>query len=248
MNRGDGAGERDVVYIGRYHCSTNNYKSTSGVKPKANITRSTARSGIHNLGSTIWQCDFAMRFTIWLLYIVEYANWNSQTKIGYGCGNNSSTENMGYTDSMPYHTGTTKTSRTTYGTGTQYRNIEGLWDNVYDWMDGCYYNSSGMNIIMNPSSFSDSSNGTSIGTPSNGWPSAFSVKNVSGTFPTFIPSSASGSDSTYSCDSWDFYSSYPCLYVGGNYSQNSYRGLFCVGYYTSSSADAGVGCRLQELP
>ncbi len=54
-DRGDGKGERDIVYIGRYHCNTNNYKSQSGVKPKANITRSTARTSIHNLGSNIWQ-------------------------------------------------------------------------------------------------------------------------------------------------------------------------------------------------
>lgn len=67
MDRGDGHGERDVVYIGRYHCNSS-YKSGTG-SPKASITRSSARSGIHNLGSTIWQSDFAMRFTIWLLYI-----------------------------------------------------------------------------------------------------------------------------------------------------------------------------------
>ncbi len=67
---------------------------------------------------------------------------------------------MGYTDSMPYHTGTTLASRDSYGIGTQYRYIEGLWDNVYDWGDGCYYNSNGLNIINTPSSFSDNSSST----------------------------------------------------------------------------------------
>ena len=175
MDRGDGKGERDYVYVGRYHCASD-YKSKTGVKPVVSITRSSARSSIHNLGTNIWQCDFAMRFTIWLLYIVEFADWDSQTKIGYGCGNNSATENMGYTDSMQYHTGTTLSSRTTYGASTQYRWIEGLWDNVYDWCDGCYYNSNGLNIILNPSKFSDSSGGTAVGTPSDGYPSAFTVK------------------------------------------------------------------------
>lgn len=247
MDRGDGKGERDVVYIGRYHCHTSNWKSQTGGKPKASITRSSARSSIHNLGSNIWQVDFAMRFTIWLLYIVEFADWNSQAKIGYGCGNNSNTENMGYTDGMTYHTGTTKSSRTTYGCGTQYRNIEGLWDNVYDWCDGCYYNGSGLNIIKNPSQFSDSSNGVSVGTPSSGYPSKFSVK-TNGGFPLFIPTQASGSDSTYSCDNWDFNSSYPCLVVGGSYGQNASRGLFFVGYSSSSYTGSNIGCRLQELP
>ena len=63
---------------------------------------------------------------------------------------------MGYTDNMTYHTGTTQSSRTSYGLGEQYRHIEGLWDNVYDWLDGCYYDANGLNIILNPSSFSDS--------------------------------------------------------------------------------------------
>lgn len=245
MDRGDGHGERDMVYIGRYHCN-GTYKSGTG-SPRANMTRSSARSGIHNLGSTIWQSDFAMRFTLWLLYIVEFADWNSQAKIGYGCGNNSSPQSMGYTDSMPYHTGTTQSSRTAYGYGTQYRNIEGLWDNVLDWCDGCYNNSDGLNIILNPSKFSDSSNGTAVGVPSNGWPSAFKVK-ANGGFPVFIPTSASGSDATYSCDSWSFGSSYPCLYVGGGYGQSANYGMFCVYCSTASGYDGYLGCRLQELP
>jgi len=245
MDRGDGHGERDVVYIGRYHCN-DTYKSGTG-SPRANMTRSSARSGIHNLGSTIWQSDFAMRFTIWLLYIVEFCDWNSQNAIGYGCGDNRSAQSMGYTDSMPYHTGTTQSRRTTYGCGTQYRNIEGLWDNCYDWCDGCYYNSNGLNIILNPANFSDSSNGTAVGVPSDGWPSAFRVK-ANGDFPVFIPTSASGSDATYSCDHWYFGSSYPCLYVGGYYSRSFNYGLFYVSCNSASVYGGSIGCRLQELP
>ena len=248
MDRGDGKGERDVVYIGRYHCGASAYKSASGQNPKNNTTRANFRSSIHNLGSTIWQADWAMRFTLFLLYIVEFADWNSQAKIGRGCGNNSGVQAMGYTDSMPYHTGTTQTSRDTYGLGTQYRNIEGLWDIVYDLVDGCYNSSSGLMIILNPSSFSDSSGGTSVGTPSSGYPSKFSVKNVSGTFPLFIPSEASGSDSTYSCDSWYFSAGYPCVCAGGGYSQVLDHGLFFFSYTGASSAGAGRGSRLMKLP
>lgn len=245
MDRGDGHGERDVVYIGRYHCN-GTYKSGTG-SPRVNMTRSSARSGIHNLDSTIWQSDFTMRFTLWLLYIVEFADWNSQKTIGKGCGDNSAPGNMGYTDSMPYHTGTTQNSRDSYGLGTQYRNIEGLWDNVYDWGDGCYYNSNGLNVILNPANFSDGSGGTAVGTPSNGWPSAFTVKTTGG-YPLFIPTAASGSESTYSCDNWDFSSSGPCLCVGGFFSHYSDYGLFCVSYGAATYFSGFIGCRLQELP
>ena len=245
MDRGDGNGERDVVYVGRYHCASG-YKSKTGSPPLTRKTRSSARTNIHSLGSAIWQCDFAMRFTLWLLYIVEFADWNSQAKIGYGCSPSSDTFTMGYTDSMPYHTGTDQSSRATYG-GTQYRNIEGLWDNVLDWCDGCYNNSDGLNIILNPSKFSDSSNGTAVGVPSNGWPSAFKVK-ANGGFPMFIPTSTPGSDATYSCDYWYFSSSSPCLCVGGDYIHNSNYGLFYVNYSNASNAYGNVGFRLQELP
>lgn len=245
MDRGDGNGERDVVYVGRYHCASG-YKSKTGSPPLTSMTRSSARTSIHSLGSAIWQCDFAMRFTLWLLYIVEFADWNSQAKIGYGCSPSSNTFTMGYTDSMPYHTGTDQSSRATYG-GTQYRNIEGLWDNVLDWCDGCYYNGDGLNIILNPANFSDNSGGTAVGVPSNGWPSAFKVK-TNGGFPMFIPTSASGNDATYSCDYWYFSSSYPCLYVGGDYGHNSVYGLFFVYYSSASNYDGSIGCRLQELP
>lgn len=244
MDRGDGHGERDVVYIGRYHCN-GSYKSGTG-SPKANMTCSSARANIHSLDSAIWQCDFAMRFTLWLLYIVEFADWNSQAKIGYGCSPSSSAFTMGYTDSMPYHTGTNQSSRATYG-GTQYRNIEGLWDNVWDWCDGCYNDGNGLNIVLNPSKFSDSSNGTAVGVPSNGWPSAFKVK-ANGGFPMFIPTSASGNDATYSCDKWSFSLSYPRLYVGGYYGHYSSFGLFYVNCITASYHDGLIGCRLQELP
>ena len=246
-DRGDGHGERDVVYVGRYHCHTSNWKSQTGGKPKADITRSSARSSIHNLGSTIWQWDWAMDWTIKMLYLVEYADWNSQTKIGYGCGNNSSTENMGQTDGMTYHTGTKQSSRTTYGVGVQYRHIEGLWDNVYDWVDGCYYNSNGLNIILNPNNFSDSSGGTSIGTPSNGYPSALDIKTgLSNQWP--LPTAASGSDSTYVPDNWGFNASFPCLFVGGDYGQSLNLGLFYVNYNSATNAFASIGCRLMKLP
>ena len=247
-DRGDGAGERDIVYVGRYHCNTNNYKSQSGVKPKANITRSTARTSIHNLGSNIWQSDIQMRMTIWMLYLVEFADWNSQKTIGKGCGDNSATGNMGYTDSMPYHTGTTLSSRDSYGLGTQYRYIEGLWDNVYDWGDGCYYNSSGLNIINTPGSFSDNSGGTAVGVPSSGWPSAFTVATVAGLEWVIYPTATGGSETTYSADDWSFGASVPCLYFGGNYGQNGNRGLFCVSCSGASDSNADFGCRLQKLP
>ena len=246
MNRGDGKGERDVVYVGRYHCASD-YKSKTGQTPKVNITRSAARSGIHALGSNIWQMDTATRFSIWLLYLVEFADWNSQKTIGKGCGNNSAPQAMGYTDSMPYHTGTTQSNRDTYGLGTQYRYIEGLWDNVLDWEDGCYNASNGLNIILNPNNYSDSSGGVSVGTPSNGYPSAFTISNKAG-FDMFIPTAANGNDTGPVGDDWNFNASDPVVFVGGGYGQSGSYGLFFRNFTTASYSYGSIGSRLHELP
>lgn len=249
-DRGDGKGERDYVYVGRYHCAST-YKSTSGVKPVGNITRAAARSSIHALGSDVWQYDFAMYWTIMMLYLVEYADWNSQAKIGYGCGNNSGTENMGATDAMTYHTGTTAASRTTYAAGIQYRHIEGLWSNVFDWCDGIYFSGANVYCIKNPASFSDTSGGTNIGTrpTSSNWISAWSIPSVSGFEYALYPSAVTGSENTYVCDSCNYYASGIGLRVGGDYYQNQNRGAFCfIGNYDASITHAGIGCRLQKLP
>ena len=241
MDRGDGKGERDVIYVGRYHsCSTN--KSTTGQLPKTNITRSAARTAVHRLGSNIWQFDYATRVTIWMLYLVEFADWNSQAKIGYGCGNNKGKEKVGASDTMQYHTGTMQANRTDYGVGVQYRYIEGLWDNVYDWMDGCYNSANGMSVILNPNKFSDTKNGTVIGTPSDGYSSIFAISDWS-----IYPNAAEGSFTTGSCDYW-YYSSDPCLCCGGDdYPSESY-GLFFVAYYEVSGTVLSVGFRVLILP
>ena len=149
---------------------------------------------------------------------------------------------------MQYHTGTTAANRTTYGY-TQYRNIEGWWDNVYDWMDGCYYTSSDLNVILNPSKFSDTANGTLIGSiPSGGYPNALQVPSTSGFEWAVRPLTTGGSDSTCVPDGWNFVGSYPCLCHGGYYSQSQNRGPFCVSYNSTSGANGSIGCRLQERP
>lgn len=248
MDKGDGLGELDFSYIGRYHCASGTYKSETNKAQQVSITRSAARTSIHNLGANIWQMDFAQMWYVGMLYLVEFADWNGQKTIGYGCSAAGSKENNGKTDAMQYHTGTTAANRTTYGY-TQYRNIEGWWDNVYDWMDGCYYNSNGLNVILNPSKFSDNANGTLIGSmPSSGYPNDMAVPTQSGFEWALRPATTGGSDSTYVPDSWDFSGSGPCLRHGGNYGQSQNRGPFCVYCDSASSANTYIGCRLQERP
>jgi len=246
MDRGDGLGELNFSYIARYHCASGTYKSETNKAQQVSITRSAARTSIHNLGANIWQMDFAQMWYVGMLFLVEFADWNGE-RIGRGCSASGSKENNGKTDAMQYHTGTTAANRDTYGY-TQYRNIEGWWDNVYDWMDGCYYNSNGLNVIKNPNQFSDSANGTLVGKPVAGYPSDFTIPTQSGLEWALFPSAAAGSTTNYVPDNWYFNGSYPCLRRGGSCNQNQYRGPFCVGCSGASSAGADIGCRLQERP
>lgn len=248
-DRGDGKGERDYVYVGAYHCASD-YKSKTGVTPKRNDTRANFRSGIHSLGGTIWQYDYAMYWTIMMLYLVEYANWNSQAVIGYGCGNNSSVENNGLCDSMTFHTGTNAASRTTYG-HVRYRYIEGLWDNVNDWCDGIYFTGSQVRCIKKPANFSDSSGGTEVGgrKVSSDYISGWTNPSASGYEYALYPNAVIGSESTYVCDGCDYASSSVALSVGGYYSQKQYQGAFHLGGDVSAStAGVYIGSRIMELP
>ena len=248
-DRGDGKGERDYVYVGRYHCG-NGYKSTAGSMPINNMTRANARTNIHNLGAAYWQYDYAMFWTIWMLYLVEFADWNSQKTIGYGCSPSGSAFSMGATDAMKYHTGTSAASRTTYGC-VQYRNIEGMWDNVLDWCDGIYFSGANVYCIKNPAQFSDTGNGTLVGTRAtdNGYISEWTNPTASGFEYALYPNAVNGTENTYVCDYCNYSSGGVVLVVGANYDQVQNYGAFClVGGSGASVASSNVGCRVQKLP
>lgn len=260
MDRGDGKGERDIVYVGRYHCGTGNSAGTtvgsvSGKVPQVNGTRAQCRQAIHALGDNVWQMDYATYWTIAMLYLVEFANWDSQAMIGYGCGDGGAAVASGYTDSMTYHTGTNLSSRTSYGNGVQYRWIEGLWDNVADWIDGYYQNNLAVNIIMNPAEFSDTEGGVAIGNVSEamGYITDWAVPDVDGYSWAMLPSGFNADDPNSPVgvgDMSEFDSVGVVLGFGGFFSvQDPYYGLFYLFVnYRASDASSRAGARLLVLP
>ena len=150
-------------YVGRYN-TISGYTSKSGANPLTNITRATARTNSRNKGSKWQQYDYASWCAVWLLYLVEFASWDSQSKIGQGICGNASLQKTGTTDGMTYHTGTAASSRTSAG-GVQYRGIENPWGNVYEWLDGINFNNRAAYICTDPSKYADdtSTNYTSAG-------------------------------------------------------------------------------------
>lgn len=263
-DRGDGKGERDVVYIGRYKCAGSQGQSISGEAPIVNITRPAFRSAFAELaGDGYSMQDYAMFWTTRMLMLVEYANWDLQSAIGYNCGNGSSAENTGASDAMPYHTGTIQASLDTYGVGVQYRYIEDPWGNVAEWVDGwraeATEDESAMNIyvITNPAEFSDDTGGVLVGSipmdvaTAGGMISNWAVPTVEGYSWAMFPSAIELDNLTtgfgeYCADVCGFYC--PALYVGGGYDPYPGCGAFCMAAGPAESSVDSIGARLQKIP
>lgn len=249
MDRGDGNGERDVIYVGAYHCASDDYKSKTGALPARDIT--SYGQYRPQVGTDIWVMDMTVWITIQMLYLVEFATWDSQSAIGYGCGNSSSTtgEASGSCDNMTYHTGTNVSNRTTYGT-TRYRYIEDLWGNWWDIIAGIYYKDSKWYIRIDPSD-NDSENGTDVGIAPLLWTDkeikGYVASSVSGYEWLFLPQNYESNSNydTYVCDkincslNQSFF-----VFVGGRTrDREKGYGLFYLG--AGNGAQSG---RLMKLP
>lgn len=255
-DRGDGVGERERVYIGRYKCVENTYKSKTGELPQVSKTRAEFRSSIHNLGSSIWQWDNAMLWTVLMLIIVETGSWGyGKAGMGQGCSDSNALENTGLTDSLSYHTGTTTASVNEYG-HVQYRGIEDLWANAREWIDGIYFADEKVYGINKPANFSDNSNGIYIG---DRLTSGNSYYIASWNFPTvpkfeysLIPASVNPTrthnDNLYGM--YNYASTGVTLATGQYYYKNvSWANLSnYIGNYPASGSYATVGSRLMLLP
>ena len=241
MTKHPGSGK----YVGRYHMDSGGHGfSAASWSPYVSITRATARSKAKSLGSKFHLYDFATYCAIIFLYIVEFANWNCQSKIGQGYtnNNNSSAISSGGTDSMTYHTG--RASGTDGKTAVQYRWIENLWGNVFQWVDGFNANGTTAYACTDPSKYADDTltGYTNIGTlPDSGWIKDLTVTDNG----LLIPKTTGGSETTYIPDYMWSSSRWRVLYVGGDWSSGTSAGLlYFNARSTSSRSDSVISARL----
>lgn len=237
-------------YVGRYHTNAD-YASKSGAAPLVSITRAAARTGSTAKGSKWCQYDFASWNAVWMLYLVEYADWDSQSKIGRGyVDGNSAALNSGATDSMTYHTG--RAAGENGKTAVQYRHIENPWGNVFQWVDGINFSERVAYICLDPSKYADDTatgyTATGVTLPSsNGYIKtlgfsmafawAFLASAIGGSETTNIP------DYVYSSTGWRV------LCVGGSWSYGSSAGLFFFSAsHASAYANTNRGARLLYIP
>lgn len=229
-------------YVGRYHTggSSSGVYSRSGVSPLVNTSQTNFRTYSANKGTGWHMMDLATWSAIQLLYLVEFADFDSQTVLGKGW-NTGSIGSMGGTDSASYHT--VKAT----GAHNQYRNIEDPFSNCCDWIDGFVgSNNSDTYAAAKDSYAGGNSDLTALGfkLPSSGAIRGFGY---SATAPwAFIPDTASGTDyTTYVCDRVYSVSSLCPAYVGGSYGGGAGYGFFYFYAFNSASSASGyLGSRL----
>lgn len=238
MTKHPGSGK----YIGKYHIGSQ-IVSKSGVSPLVDYSRSWFRTGTKNRDSKFHLYDFATYCAIIFLYIVEFADWNCQKKIGSGITNGSMHSN-GDTDNMKYHTGRTNDFAGDAQNPVQYRWIENLWGNVSQWVDGFNVNGTTAYYCTDPSKYADDTTTgyTNIGTlPATGWIKDLTVTDNG----LLIPKTTGGSETTYIPDYTYSSSGWRVLSVGGNWSDGSYAGLlYFVASHASSNSSANISARL----
>lgn len=231
-------------FVGKYHgANTVPMYSRSGESPAVDRTRATLRSHAASSNANFTLYDFATYCAIIFLYIIEFADWNCQSKIGRGYVDSSgSAIGSGRTDSMTYHTG--RASGTDGKTAVQYRWLENLWGNVFQWVDGFNANGTTAYYCTNPEKYADDTTDgyTNIGVlPASGYIKDLTVTDTG----LLIPKTSGGSDTTYIPDYVYSSSGWRVLCVGGSWSDGSSAGLlYFAADNTSSLSNSSLSARL----
>ena len=244
--------ESDEIYIGKY-ITGGGYVSRSGKSPVTNITRATFRDNARNKGANWDTLNIATYSALMMLYLVEYADWNSQNCVGKGYTNGSAAITTGGTDLMTYHTG--RPAGTDELTSIQYRGIEDLWGNAWQFVDGINFNGNIPYYCFNRANFGDDKStgyfqlGFNVPGTSGSWqlPKSHGVDQNA---PWLIlPNATGGSDASYIPDGWMSDTGWRIFLVGGYFAAGSRAGLFArVASNASSIAAATLGGRLIFIP
>lgn len=228
-------------YVARYECNSS-FLSAPGTSPKINTNLGGFRTGITSIDNKHYQYDIHTYAALELLYIVEFAYLNTQSKIGAGITSGGTALTIGETDILTYHTGRVDGTADDVS-AVQYRWIENLWGNVWNWVDGILIQS-GLVYICNDranyaSSITSDYESTGLYLPT----TEGNVKIEQNYNSCYLfPLSLGGSISTYTCDYYYYKSELRGLCVRGDNRGGSGAGLFSwASYYAPDYA--GVGGR-----
>lgn len=249
-----GGVECDHIYVGAYKTSSNN-KSVSGASLQTSQTRATFRSNAKAKGTgwSLW--DIAALSAIQMLMLVEFATNNMQSAIGRGyCDSNSASISTGSCDSVSNLTG--RPAGADGKVDVVWRGIEGLWGNVFEFVDGVNWNNGTYYVCNYPSKYADdtATNYTALSFKgATSWSSSYITEeglDTGNNEHVMLPAAAgSGSESTFDCDACWSNTGWGVFARGGFWPDGSKCGLFTAALsYVSSDSGVSIGSRLLYIP
>lgn len=244
--------EKNCVYVGAYLTSSNN-RSLSKKTPTGNKTRGGHRSSAKSKGTGWGILDGSTLSAIQMLYLVEFANYNSQAVLGQGNSLNETIINTGTTDNVPNLTGSPT------GEISQkdivYRGIETVFGNMWQAIDGVNWNGGTYYVCNNPTNYGDdkTTGYTALSfTGDSGWYNVFATRqglDVNNPHIMFPTHAVDGSETTHICDMVGGNTGWRTFLNGAPYNYGTYCGIF-ANYFSnlSTGASAAIGSRLMYIP
>lgn len=248
--------ELDYFYFAAYEGHYNNgvLESKSGVKPStdSNVptgTRSNFRSWAKARGNDWGIRDYNTTSAIQLLYLIEFATFDSQSAIGRGVcdkasGSGNESINTGATSHLGNKTG--MANGTDGLTSISYRGIENFYGNIREWVDGININN--YEVFIADHNYQDdkfdghySSIGSVLSTNDT------YIKDIiyEDTDYSFLASEGGGNSSSYLTDNWWINNGKRTAAFGGHWNHGSQDGAFC--WYLDDSASVASQIRGSRL-
>lgn len=248
----DGVGQNaEGTYGTSYNTTAAKLSSVAGSSylPTNSLTRATARTMATNRGTGWYSVGVKQTMAVLMLMSVEYG-FNSQIGIGQGVVSASAATYAGQTTGNV--TSGTQNNKTT---PVNWRGIENLWGNIWNWIDGLNVNDRIPYFCNSYAFVDDTSTGytqISFSLPSSNYITALGYDSNNPWI--LLPSESSGTanptgpigDYVYS------YSGWRVAQLGGYWGSDSFVSFAGAFYwdcnYNSSYADSNIGARIMYIP
>ena len=228
----------------RYYCAYQGFTlsgkliSGSGRVPTTSKTRATFRTEAAANGTGWSQIDWNLLVAVQLLYLVEFANFNTQAMLGQGI----TTGNV-YTAVTGSSNALGNASSPSTNTSSQfmsYRGIENWYGQIYKFIDGVNVSSYVYYVNNKPATFADDVfTGDYVSTGITSATASGYVKNIFASGKGFVANNTSGgSSSTFVPDYFQQNTGNRIIFFGGNASNDATAGGFSL-----SAADAASDSR-----
>lgn len=229
-----------------YQNSTSVPRSISGLFPLVNKSGQNFQSGAKSMNSNMCLFDWRALGAIQLLYLVEYADYFSQSILGNGVSSGSKAVS-GQLDSLGMKSGCLNNDTTH---SVMYRGIEDIFGNVYQIIDGVNISNRQAYVCYDPSEYNFSKYDeayTAVGYLNYSASGFISKLGLDENNPLLmLPlESIDATDTTYVTDYYDYASGSIAYRHGGCYFNGTGCGIFfCPCDHNASYSGAHCGARL----